>query len=129
MSHDLGRVVGIPDNSVHSSGRAEIGIKWLGNTFDLVSSQLSSPQIMASGVPEYDGSFDITPADLRDMLSYVVSLARSAGDLILEGSETILASGTVDEKKNSVDLVTEYDVKVEELVKQTLSKSYPTFKL
>ncbi|KAH8099803.1 hypothetical protein BXZ70DRAFT_941120 [Cristinia sonorae] len=77
---------------------------------------------------ENDPRFEITSSDLRDLLSFVTSLARSAGDVILEGSEAILASGSVDEKKNSVDLVTEYDVRVEELVKETLRKSYPTFK-
>lgn len=76
-----------------------------------------------------DPRFDLTPSDLRDLLSYIVQVARAAGEVILEGSEAILASGTVDEKKNSVDLVTEYDVKVEELVRQNLAKSYPTFKL
>ncbi|TCD68294.1 hypothetical protein EIP91_011153 [Steccherinum ochraceum] len=77
---------------------------------------------------EYDGSFQLTPSDFRDILSFTTQLARAAGDLILEGSDAILASGSVDEKKNSVDLVTEYDVKVEELVKETIRKSYPTFK-
>jgi len=70
----------------------------------------------------------LTPSDLRDILSFTIQLARAAGNLILEGSEAILASGTVDEKKNSVDLVTEYDVRVEELIKTTVGKSYPTFK-
>ncbi|THH31969.1 hypothetical protein EUX98_g2231 [Antrodiella citrinella] len=70
----------------------------------------------------------LTPSDLRDILSFTTALARAAGELILEGSDAILASGTVDEKKNSVDLVTEYDVRVEELVKDTLGKSYPLFK-
>ena len=43
--------------------------------------------------------------------------------------EAILASGNVDEKKNSVDLVTEYDVKVEELVKKEIAGKYPDFEL
>jgi myo-inositol-1(or 4)-monophosphatase len=34
----------------------------------------------------------------------------------------------VGEKKNSVDLVTEYDVRVEELVKEQIAETYPNFK-
>jgi myo-inositol-1(or 4)-monophosphatase len=61
----------------------------------------------------------LTPEDLHDILVFSVVVARKAGDLILEGSVAIqLASSesSVGEKKNSVDLVTEYDVRVEELV-------------
>lgn len=54
---------------------------------------------------------------------------RAGGIRLLEGSEAIRASGATDEKKNSVDLVTEYDVRVEELVKRELSAEYPAFKL
>ena len=67
--------------------------------------------------------------DLQEILAFTTALARQAGDLILRGSEAILASGDVDEKKNSVDLVTEYDVKVEELVKSELNKKYHGFQL
>lgn len=70
---------------------------------------------------------ELTSADLRDILSFTTALARSAGDIILAGSEAIRASGAVDEKKNSVDLVTEFDVKVEEHVKSALSTAYPAF--
>ena len=72
---------------------------------------------------------ELTSTDLQEILAYTTALAREAGDLILRGSEAILASGSVDEKKNSVDLVTEYDVKVEELVKGALNKKYPGFQL
>ena len=68
-------------------------------------------------------------AELQSILEFSVALARKAGELILEGSEAIRASGATDEKKNSVDLVTEYDVKVEKLVMSELAKTYPTFKL
>lgn len=74
-------------------------------------------------------SLTLSASDLKEILSFTTTLARSAGDLILTGSEAILSSGHVDEKKNSVDLVTEYDVKVEELVKGELSKKYAGFKL
>ncbi|KAI0779024.1 hypothetical protein BD413DRAFT_466746 [Trametes elegans] len=70
----------------------------------------------------------LSQADLQGILDFTVALAREAGALILQGSEAIRASGAMDEKKNSVDLVTEYDVRVEELVKSRLSAQYPTFK-
>ncbi|KAI0070328.1 inositol monophosphatase [Panus rudis PR-1116 ss-1] len=73
-------------------------------------------------------NIQLTPQDLQDILAFTTNVARSAGDLILQGSEAILFSGSVDEKKNSVDLVTEYDVKVEELVKKELGVKYPNFK-
>ena len=71
----------------------------------------------------------LSQAELQSILGFTVALARKAGELILEGSEAIRASGAMDEKKNSVDLVTEYDVRVEELVKREISAAYPTFKL
>ncbi|KAK0481379.1 hypothetical protein IW261DRAFT_1418473 [Armillaria novae-zelandiae] len=64
--------------------------------------------------------------DLQSILKFTVALAYEAGDVIRKGSEAIqLAGSNVDEKKNSVDLVTEYDVKVEELVKKKISEVYP----
>lgn len=72
-------------------------------------------------------STELTDADLQSILEFTSTLARKAGDLILEGSEVIAASGDVNEKKNSVDLVTEYDVKVEELVMEEIKKAYPNF--
>ncbi len=68
--------------------------------------------------------------DLQSILEFTVALAYEAGDVIRKGSEAIqLAGSNVDEKKNSVDLVTEYDVKVEELVKKKIGEAYPSFKL
>ena len=72
---------------------------------------------------------ELSAADLKSVLDFTIKLARTAGDLILQGSQAIRSSGNVDEKKNSVDLVTEYDVKVEELVKKELGTKYPNFKL
>ncbi|KAI0756095.1 myo inositol monophosphatase [Daedaleopsis nitida] len=69
----------------------------------------------------------LSQADLQLILEFTVGLAREAGALMLEGSEAIRASGAADEKKNSVDLVTEYDVRVEELVKARIAVKYPTF--
>ena len=75
----------------------------------------------------------LSPADLKVILSFTINLARKAGDLILEGSVAIRSASSkdsdVNEKKNSVDLVTEYDVRVEELVKNELKTQYPTFQL
>ncbi|KAJ7786664.1 hypothetical protein B0H16DRAFT_1356026 [Mycena metata] len=74
---------------------------------------------------------ELSPKNLESILEFTVALARTAGDLILEGSDAIqsaTASKDVNEKKNSVDLVTEYDVRVEELVKKELAQKYPTFK-
>ncbi|EMD31110.1 hypothetical protein CERSUDRAFT_120080 [Gelatoporia subvermispora B] len=67
--------------------------------------------------------------DLPAVLSFTIALAHTAGALMLEGQRAILtaSSSAVDEKKNSVDLVTEYDVRVEELVKSELKKQYPGY--
>lgn len=50
---------------------------------------------------------------------------------MLEGSHAIqrAGAGSVAEKKNAVDLVTEYDVKVEELVRREIAGVYPHFQL
>ncbi|KAE9400987.1 hypothetical protein BT96DRAFT_856891 [Gymnopus androsaceus JB14] len=72
---------------------------------------------------------ELSANDLKIILDFTVNLARKAGELIIEGSEAIqLAGSNVDEKKNSVDLVTEYDVRVEELVKKEIFAAYPDFK-
>ncbi|KAF8913164.1 hypothetical protein CPB84DRAFT_1841564 [Gymnopilus junonius] len=74
---------------------------------------------------------NLTPADLLDILTFTTKLARAAGDVILEGSAAIQSASSesgVGEKKNSVDLVTEYDVKVEELVKKEINSRFPSFK-
>ncbi|KAJ4471862.1 hypothetical protein C8J55DRAFT_563522 [Lentinula edodes] len=72
---------------------------------------------------------ELSADDLKQILAFTVALARKAGELIMEGSEAIqLAGSNVDEKKNSVDLVTEYDVRVEELVKKEIFTTYPDFK-
>jgi len=74
-------------------------------------------------------SVELSDADLQSILEFTSALARKAGDLILEGSEAIAASGDINEKKNSVDLVTEYDVRVEELVREEIKKAHPDFQL
>ncbi|KAF9245619.1 myo inositol monophosphatase [Melanogaster broomeanus] len=67
------------------------------------------------------------PAELRSILTFTVNLARTAGTLILEGSQAIQSASDVNEKKNSVDLVTQYDVAVENLVMGEIKKVYPNF--
>lgn len=74
-------------------------------------------------------STTLGPAELRSILAFTVNLARTAGTLILEGSQAIQSSSDVNEKKNSVDLVTQYDVAVENLVLGEIKKVYPAFKL
>lgn len=75
----------------------------------------------------------LTENDFTAILDFAVVVARQAGSLILEGSEAIQSVSSqetgVNEKKNSVDLVTEYDVRVEELVQRELKGRYPDFKL
>ncbi|EAU92401.1 myo inositol monophosphatase [Coprinopsis cinerea okayama7 len=74
----------------------------------------------------------LTPTEYKPILDFIVTVARKAGALILEGSaaiQTVSSQETgVNEKKNSVDLVTEYDVRVEELLLKELKNGYPNFK-
>ncbi|KAF7311216.1 Inositol-1-monophosphatase [Mycena kentingensis (nom. inval.)] len=71
--------------------------------------------------------------DLIEILAFCTELARKAGSLIVEASEAIQSApaseSSVQEKQNAVDLVTEYDVRVEELLQKELRAKYPEFKL
>ncbi|KAH9983876.1 inositol monophosphatase [Russula vinacea] len=72
----------------------------------------------------------LSPTELQEILGFTTDLARKAGALILEGSYAIQRApgpGSVGEKKNAVDLVTEYDVRVEELVRNEIARAYPHF--
>lgn len=73
----------------------------------------------------------LSRTELDAVLQFSIRLGHEAGKLILEGSDAILrsAAGPVEEKKNSVDLVTKYDKAVEDLVKQRTKETYPTFGL
>jgi myo-inositol-1(or 4)-monophosphatase len=72
----------------------------------------------------------LSASDLQNILHFTSQLAREAGDLMLEGSKEIQKAGSsVDEKLNAVDLVTKYDVAIEELVKKKIAIQYPHFKL
>lgn len=70
-----------------------------------------------------------TPLELRSILVFTVNLARLAGTIIPEGSKAIQSTSFIDEKKNSADLVTEYDVAVENLVMTEIKNAYPNFRL
>lgn len=70
-----------------------------------------------------------TPTELHSILTFTVNLARLAGAIILEGSQAIQSASFIDEKKNSADLVTEYDVAVENLVMTQVKNAYPSFQL
>ncbi len=73
---------------------------------------------------------ELSATDLQNILQFTTQLAYEAGDVILEGSKEIQkANSSVDEKLNAVDLVTKYDVAVEELVKKKIGEKYPDFKL
>jgi len=73
---------------------------------------------------------ELSAADLQSILHFTIQLARKAGDLILEGSKEIQKVGSpIAEKLNAVDLVTKYDIEVEELVKKEIAKQYPDFEL
>lgn len=72
-------------------------------------------------------------AEISELYAFCQRLARSAGAIILEGSKAILAQkgqqGSANEKKNAVDLVTEWDVRVEEFVKKQIHETYPSYEL
>lgn len=76
-------------------------------------------------------SIELSDSELQSILEWTTALAFRAGKVIQEGADVIqkTSSSNINEKKNSVDLVTEYDVKVEELVKHEISQKYPGFKL
>lgn len=73
----------------------------------------------------------LSASDLSSVLDFSLKLAREAGVIILEGSNAILRSKAdeIEEKKNSVDLVTEYDKGVEDLVRKRTKSTYPNFDL
>ncbi|KAH9973297.1 hypothetical protein BGW80DRAFT_1437278 [Lactifluus volemus] len=64
----------------------------------------------------------LSSAELREILEFTIELARKAGALMLEGSHAIQRAA-----QNAVDLVTEYDVKVEDLVRGEIARGYPHF--
>ncbi|CAE6514951.1 unnamed protein product [Rhizoctonia solani] len=76
----------------------------------------------------------LSAEEILALYKFCQDLARSAGAIILQGSKAILEQKGqpdhgVNEKKNAVDLVTEWDVRVEEYVKDKIKESYPGFSL
>ncbi|CAE6473114.1 unnamed protein product [Rhizoctonia solani] len=74
----------------------------------------------------------LSAEEILALYKFSQDLARSAGAIILQGSKAILEQKGqedhgVNEKKNAVDLVTEWDVRVEEYVKDKIKESYPDF--
>lgn len=85
-------------------------------------------------------SFHITMSDLdlQEVLQFAVEVAKQAGKMILKASDS-RASFAVETKKSgkfpleklltiAVDLLTEADQAVEEMVKKTISSKYPSHK-
>lgn len=74
---------------------------------------------------------ELSGEDLKQLLAFSIELSREAGKTILRGSEAILGASSEDvqEKKNSVDLVTQFDQEVEDLVREKINKTYPNFGL
>jgi myo-inositol-1(or 4)-monophosphatase len=84
-----------------------------------------------TGNPYIMANSPLSPAELREVLEFTTEPARKAGALMLEGSHAIQRGGAggVGEKKNAVDLVTEYDVKVEDLVRGEIARACSHFQL
>lgn len=75
----------------------------------------------------------VTP-DFNEIVKFAIELARDkAGPIIKEASKKRLqqlqsANNVLSEKKNSVDLVTETDQRVEEIIKKSIAERYPEHK-
>lgn len=69
------------------------------------------------------------PIDLDEIFEFTKTLALEAGEIILKGSETIAlpSSHAINEKKSRIDMVTEWDVKVEKHIKSAIDARYPKF--
>ncbi|WWC73709.1 uncharacterized protein I206_107681 [Kwoniella pini CBS 10737] len=67
--------------------------------------------------------------EYQDILEFAYGLAEKATDLILKGSAARWTKKEdIEEKKNSVDLVTETDQAVEEMIKAAVAEKYPSHK-
>jgi myo-inositol-1(or 4)-monophosphatase len=62
--------------------------------------------------------------DLDNLLQFCKETALKAGQLVLAGAEQL---HVVSEKTHSADLVTEWDVKVENLIRQAVATNYPDY--
>jgi myo-inositol-1(or 4)-monophosphatase len=72
---------------------------------------------------------NLSDNDLVAILDFTVALSKKAGAIILEGSKHVRDSSAVTEKVNAVDLVTEWDLKVEQYVQGEIANAYPHFQL
>ena len=66
----------------------------------------------------------MSAVDLQEVHNFLIDLAHKAGQIIIKATPTAAGSGT---KSNSVDLVTEIDRAVEEMVFTKLRERYPDF--
>ncbi|EJD54390.1 inositol monophosphatase [Auricularia subglabra TFB-10046 SS5] len=74
------------------------------------------------------GTRQLSDADLDEVLRFAKDLAKRAGELMKRGSTAILSTtGDIAQKASAVDLVTEWDVKVEQLIRAEIDKAWPGF--
>ncbi|KAJ6115148.1 hypothetical protein N7486_000926 [Penicillium sp. IBT 16267x] len=66
----------------------------------------------------------MTAPDLNDIHDFLVSLAHQAGEIITNALPETSGTGS---KKNSADLVTEYDRAVEKMISTSLKEKYPDY--
>jgi fructose-1,6-bisphosphatase/inositol monophosphatase family enzyme len=74
----------------------------------------------------------LSESEINDLYAFCKDIAQSAGSIILEGSKAIRnhqVAGDIKEKLNPVDLVTEWDVKVENHVSNAIKERYPDYGL
>lgn len=62
--------------------------------------------------------------NLQEVHDFLINVAYKAGEMITSATPNASAAG---QKKNSVDLVTETDKAVEDMVSSTLREKYPDF--
>ncbi|KAH7104908.1 inositol monophosphatase [Auriculariales sp. MPI-PUGE-AT-0066] len=70
----------------------------------------------------------LTDQDQHELLQSLIEVARKAGEVMQTGSTHMLtASANIAQKASAVDLVTEWDVKTEDLIRTELEKAWPGF--
>ena len=62
--------------------------------------------------------------NLQEVHDFLIKVAYKAGEMITSATPS---SADIGQKKNSVDLVTETDKAVEDMVSSTLKKEYPDY--
>ena len=66
----------------------------------------------------------MSAVDLQEVHDFLIEVAYKAGEMITSATPNAAEAG---QKKNSVDLVTDTDKAVEEMVSSTLREKYPDF--